>query len=401
VDNLNLDFPFCGDLRRDNAIRPLVKQAVKFVVDRIGAPNLEAVILTGSLARGEGSVLLTDGPARLLGDMEFLVILRAPFDWPETRRKCVQLSREGTEGIGRNGSLAKIEYQPAGVVYLQRNIRPSIFAYDLFRYGNVIGGRRDILKEIRTFDTEKIPKEDALNLLMNRFVELMLLADHNQSNCGDPEALQYQLIKTILDIAGSALAFTGRHVPLYAKRKEAFRRLLASDAELQGTIPALETFEEQLEMATHCKLAPTVELLNTTDGWKQRVIPTMEWARALWLWEMRRFLRRPGAEFSELLEGYLCKESFQQRLKGWMKFYLHPLRPPGVLVPARLLRQLLHASPHALTYAAALIAAEGILERENGWERQTVALLPVRVRQGDGTVLRQINDTWSWLTRNN
>jgi len=398
VDNLNLDFRLCGDLRRDNAIRPLVKQAIEFVLNKIGASNLEAVVLTGSLARGEGSVLLRKHHARLLGDIEFLVIVRGAFDWRWARNEFAQLSRRATEGIGQNGYLAKIEFQPAGLIYLRKNIRPSIFAYELFRYGRVVSGRSDILEEIRPFGTENIPKEDALNLLMNRFVELMLLVEHNRNNSGHPEAVNYQVIKTILDLAGSALAFTGQHVPLYAKRKDAFRGLLASDTELQGTTPALETIEEQLDMATRCKLAPTVEAVGQTDGLNQRVETTLECARALWLWEMRRLLGRPKAQFKELVDGYLRQERLQQRLKGWAKFYLHPLRPVRTFFPARASRLLFQGSPQRLTYAVALMAhgEMGQVERNN-----TASFLPVPVQSTNGTMLRQVGDTWRWLIRNN
>lgn len=393
-----MEFPLCGDSERDRAIRPLVSQAVEFVVGRIGASNLDAVILTGSLARGEGSVVLSENRVRLMGDIEFIVILRGPFDWGPSRRKFDLLSRMATEEIGKSGSLAKIEYQPAGVNYLRRNIQPSIFANELSRYGKVVFGRTDILTEIRPFCTEKIPKEDALNLLMNRFIELKLLGEVQRITDGDAETHNYQFVKTILDMAGSALAFSAQHVPLYAERKEAFQRLLLSHPELRVTIPSLETFQKEVERATHCKLAPTAELLNQRDGLKRRVLTTLEWAKAFWLWEMRQLVDCPTAQFQELLEKYLRQEPFQQRLKGWVKFYIHPLRPVRTFSPARASRLLFLGSPQRLTYAAALMTHGdvGQFERNNA-----ASLLPIPVQLANGTMLHQVGDIWRWLIRNN
>ncbi len=55
---VTLDFPLCAEPRRNEAIRPVFERAVNFLLERIGEERLEAVILAGSLARGEGSVLL-------------------------------------------------------------------------------------------------------------------------------------------------------------------------------------------------------------------------------------------------------------------------------------------------------------------------------------------------------
>ncbi len=396
-ESVAVQFPFCPDPLRDQAIRPVVQRALAFLLERVGATHLEAIILTGSLARGEGSVLLRPNSFRLLGDVELLVILQPPFNWPETRRRMVELSRQATREIGKEGRLASIEYGPAGISYLQRTIRPCIFAYDLFHHGKVVWGRTDILGEIKPFGAEAIPREDAVKLIMNRMVELLIEVTP-RGNGPDSEAHAYRLVKTTLDLAGSALAFAGEYVSPYGERQKPFDALFAISPELKATIHAPKQFQEELEIATHCKLAPTVELL-FRDGLSQRVTNVLAWTKGFWLWEMRRLLGHPSGRFPELLEGYLRREPLRQHLKGWIKYLIHPLRPRGGLALFRVGRLLPRASPQTLIYAAALLACDGMVEGREDWEHCAASLLPVPPQNGD--LRYQVGELWRWLVRNN
>jgi hypothetical protein len=392
------DTLYCADPGRDEAIRPLVEQATDFVVRSVGPTRLEAVILTGSLARGEGSVLLDEHDRRLLGDLEFLVILRPPFDWPATRRRLVELGHAATRTMGKDSTQATIEYAPAGTEYFRRNIRPCIFAFDLRTHGRVLWGRDDILGEIAPFSPRAIPPTDAIELLMNRIVEQLQLR-HARKRA--PEALGYQSVKLLLDIAGSALAFTGRHTPLYADRPEAFVDLLLSRPDLRAELPDAEVFLRRLTDAAQCKLRPTTELL---DAWRSEhhTSPLARWATTLWVWEMRVLLNLPTASPTELVGRYLASEGLSERLKGWTKFWRHPLRPRNAFRPTTLALMLAGPSPRRALYAAALLAYWGTTGSSPGdWESDARRLLPTRVRPDINTTEREIVTLWSWLVRNN
>lgn len=395
-----VESPFCADPARDAAIRPVVERALDFLLERVGSGLLEAVILTGSLARGEGSVLLRPDGFRLLGDAEFLVIVRPAFDWTEARRRMVELSREATRRIGDDGRVASIEYAPAGLSYLRHAMRPCIFAHDLSRHGKVLWGRADILREVRPFGTDAIPPGDAVELIMNRIVELLMFDLAPRESAPDTLARAYHIVKTTLDLAGSALAFAGRFVSSYARRPAAFAELLAASPDLRSALPDPDVFREELQLASRCKLAPTIELL-TPAAAGERVATVLAWAKGLWLWEMRRLLRRPDGSFPELLAGYVGHEPLGQRLRGWVKLCTHPLRPQRALAPLRAGRLLSRGSPRTLVYAAALVAQAGLTEGFADWESEATSLLPVPVRSGNGTVLQQVVDVWRWLIRNN
>ncbi len=394
--------PLCADVRRDAWLRPLVRQCVQFLLHEVGSHAIEAVILTGSAARCEASVLPTAAGFRLLGDIEFLVILRSPMDWVAVRREMLELSRRATHDVGNGGCWASIEYGPAGLAYLQRNIRPCIFAYDLRTHGQVLWGRQDILSEIRPFGVEAIAPEDALNLLMNRMIELSMLA--NPARAAGVYATQdrlYHHTKVMLDLAGSALAFAGRHVPRYSERGRGFRELLAIEPALPAALLDTKPFCTALDHAVICKSEPTEARLSSPHGLAAEQ-QQVTWGCQLWLWEMQRLIGRPVTGFEDALHAYIAHEPLARRLKGWAKFLLHPLRPPDALSWPRLARLLLRASPHTLTYATALLMQAAALgEAAPDW-RQLTALSPVPLSvRNNAKAVQDIGTLWQWLVRNN
>jgi hypothetical protein len=402
MSRIRLDFPLCAEPGRDQAVRPLVERAISFVVDAAGPARIEAVILAGSLARGEGSVLRDEASFRLLGDMECLVILRDTRDWPTTRRELAGLSAHATREVGDAGRLATIEYTPAGLGYLRRAIRPSIFAYDLLHGGQVVWGRPDILREVAAFTAADIPREDALRLLMNRIVELLLVDDASPPP-GGPRTRAYHVAKVALDLAGSALAFAGHHTPRYRDRPSAFRTRLGSTADLRSALPRPGDFVEMLDWATRCKLAPSDDLL-FAQAPERRDPLVAAWAQAFWLWETRRLLGRPLADFNELIDAYLRHEPLGARLRGWAKLWLHPFRPRRTLSLSQTVRWALRSSPHQLIYGAALLAlwSKRSAGHGAGWQARAGSLFPLRRPAAtNGVTATDISDAWRWLIRTN
>jgi hypothetical protein len=383
----------------DQILRGIMSDSVALLLDSVGPDTVESVILTGSVARGEASLLPTPDGFRLLGDVEFMVIYRPTDDWSAVRRRAEELGRRATEEIGEGGRRAVIEFGAGSLEYLRRNIRPAIFSYDLVRHGKVVWGRPDILAEVAPFDTADIPPEDAVALVMNRIVELMAVRDAMRRP-GNTVDTGYHVVKVILDLAGAALAFTGRYVSSYGARRAAFESLLHAMADLRSTLPEPMRFVHDLSRAIDAKREPTPErLAGLADA--ATVARVTAWSKALWLWQMRRLLRRPSGRFPELLDGYLARERFATRIRQWAKFALHPFRPQGAFAPARAARLLFQGSPHALTYASAMLVY---------WSRtgdggapylwRAGDLLPVRRRRGPATA-HEVANVWRWLIRNN
>lgn len=385
---------YCVQPEGEAWLASLVDDAATLLLDRVGRDRVLAVVLTGSVARAEASVLRGADGLRLLGDVELLVILRSPGHFAEMRRSMVALSREATRVLGAGGRAASVEYSPADADYLRRRIRPSIFAYDLKTHGRVLWGPADLLASIVPFGADEIPREDALELALNRTLEL------SSGEGGDePDRAGYQVVKTVLDLAGSALAFSRAYVSPYASRPRAYTSLARREPELYAALGG-EAFVRELEAAARAKLAPALDLLPLRDLEVRRA-RVLEWCGALCVWEMRRMLGCPSASLVELIDAYLADEPVTGRLRGWLKYGTHPLRPPRALRPARALRLLGRGSPRRLVYAATLLARSAEHPPREEWKEYAAALLPVPGPSGNGDVLRRAADVWRWLVRNN
>lgn len=370
---VKLDFPLCADEAADAVARPAVVEAVRFLEGLRGPQAFEAVILTGSFSRGEGSVLLTNPHHRILGDVEFLVIARPPFDYPRLRREMKILGQRATKQLRTLGYDAAIEYSPAGRGYLERAIRPSVFTFDLLAHGKTVAGDPALLDAVPRFDRSAIPREDAVRLVMNRMMEIHALKLRRHL---EPLVEAYVGVKTVLDLAGSILAFEGRYLSTYRGRDEAL-----------GEVSYRAGLESDLARSVRLKLHPREEEL-LRDA--PRLDAALDRALDVWRWEMERLVG--GKDIRELLNGFLSSERMWQTVRGWIKYYTHPLRPSreGVSL-GRSLRLFFRASPQRLAYASALLAHQG--EREGA-----AYLLP---STGSGGPLPQAIELWSWLVRNN
>lgn len=399
---LATQLPLCTVPESEAWLRQKVEHSVDFLLDVVGRDALEAIILTGSTARGEASVLPVCNGFRLLGDLEFLAIVRAPFDWSQLRRQMTALSDRATQAIGASGREAVIEYGPAGRVYLQRNIRPCVFAYDLCTHGQVVWGQPDILLDIAPFTVGEIPPEDALNLLMNRLIERLLdgrVAPLDETHA--PFEHAYGAVKFMLEAAGSALAGAGGHVSLYRERGRGFDTLWHTEPTLADAFSDVALFRHWLQAAIACKLAPSAQRLADLH----QALPLAQcaqWGRELWLWQMRRWLG-DAPDFDAALATYMRRESVVSRFKGWAKFFRHPLRPQGAWSWWHLARLLPRSSPHTLTYAAAMLLLDGLTQAGGPGGAQPVrALLPVRCETlNHGELVDAVGELWTWLIRNN
>ena len=382
---------YCASPMADAWLRTRVDAARDFVTRAVGRTQLEGLILTGSLARGEGSVAALGERLTLLGDIEFLLIVKPQPRWRDFRRQVGELSRRAAEAIGEGADGLSIEYTPADRSYLRERARPSMFTYDLRQHGRVLVGDPELLQEIPTVERSAIPAEDAMETLVNRGLELLALRDS-----GLPSATAgYASVKTLLDLAGSALAFGGTYESLYSRRPCAFRDLLARRDDLRQAVVSSERLAELVDDAARIKLEPTLASL-TRIGREAEPRSILQWVIDLWRWEAGQLFDRTNADLETLMGAYLAEEGGVGRFRGWVKYGWHPLRPPTVRLAPRLLPLAAKSSPRRLVYAAALHAIEGA----PGWEGRVVRILPTSSIAREG-VLRDIVGTWKWLIRNN
>jgi len=405
---MNLAFPLCREPRHEERIREALDRCVAFLTERLPRSRLVAVVLTGSFARGEGSVLPRNGSLRVLGDFEFFVVL--PSSDGTERRQFARWGREAAGLLAGAGIRADVEFGPVEVDFLRRRARPSIFVSDLRRHGKVLWGRSDVLAEIPDFEVEHIPPEDALFLLFNRTIE-QLDAHERVARLSSDALLDvlYQRVKLTLDLAGSVLAFAGVHTALYRRRPAAFARLLRETPSLGRRVPSW--FSNELARSTAAKLDPAEHLAWPPDGaglpeQRERLRTTIVSAApalaAFLHWELEQILRADG-ELAALLDAYTRTPPMAQRVREWARIVLHPMPAPLPITHGMIARLMWQSTPRAVLYAAgarAYLELAGLATDGNDFMR----LLPVaREARPQSAAARRavVVALWKWCIRNN
>jgi hypothetical protein len=412
---MNPAFPLCRQPRHEDRVRTAIAACVSLLAERVPPSVLQAVVLTGSFARGEGSVLPRDGALHVLGDLEFFVVVTEARQARSLQRCAGAWGAEASARLQRLGVRADVEFGPLEVGFFSRRARPSIFVYDLRQHGKVVWGRGDVLEGIPAFGPEAIPRLDALHLLFNRTIEQLALHERLPA-MATPDLLDaaYQRVKLTLDVAGSALAFAGMHVAQYRQRPAAFARLLAETPSLAALLPA--DVAASVREAARAKLDPTEGadwLPEGDDGarrarLRQAVLDAAPATAGLLTWELMALLGAPGAgapSLTGLLERYVASPPVSRRVRDWAKAILHPLPPPLPLAPGAVARLAWASTPRALLYAAgalAYLAMAGRVEQAvvNAFLERALPLAPAARPRRAAAQRQAIVALWTWCVRN-
>ena len=304
----------------DEAICGVVRQVC---LEAYGAA-VRAVVLTGSLARGEASIRRTPDRAHVLGDAEFFLVLRDGETLPGVARSKA-MGRSATARLAAAGVECEIDLATVHGAYFASR-QPAIFAYELRVCGKVIWGE-NVLRLIPAFSSEQIPREDGLRILCNRGIELLGALAREEEGGG---AAGYAAAKLYLDMATSLLLFLGAYAPGYKARRTALAKLVGDGGGRDWPFEA-EEFSGRVARCTEWKLSG--------------MCPAGEWnfcaeaaahAAALWRWELARM----GAPVTGRLRGWM----YVLRAMGWHRSWRYWPRW------ARMART---GSPRAWIYAVA------------------------------------------------
>lgn len=408
---MSLAFPLSREPRHDERLRSALACCVDVILRRAPRERLAAVVLSGSFARGEGTVWAAGPHLRVLGDLEFFVVFEREADARRGARPLAAAAVEAGQRLAAERVTAGVEFGPVSRRFLAHRARPAIFVFDLREHGKVVWGDGDVLARLPRFGPEAIPPEDALGLLFNRLTEQVAAWDRlARAEPDELVDLAYQRAKLVLDLAGSALAFGGRHCPAYAERPRAFARLVAETPSLQAALPP--RFAAELRWAAQVKRDPVSALAAPADGQAEEyrdrlrtqfraLVPAV---RAVLGWELAlaRGERDGAASLADLLAWYATSRPLARRLRDAVKFALTPGPPPVPLAPARALRLFARATPRALLYRAAALAYLAL-----GHDRTPVPdlgrLLPVRPGpwwSDPAAQRRALVALWTWAVRN-
>lgn len=311
--------------------------------------RLRALVLTGSLARDEGTFVKDDSGCQLLGDAEFLLLLEGRAALP-TRGALGALARQAEDSVQRCGLGAKISLTAGRLDYL-RKLPPSIFAYELRHCGQTLVGPRETLSLIPDFPRGDIPREDAWRLLANRLVELLEGVDEIlEAQPVLSPALHYRTVKLYLDMATSLLVFVGGYAPTYAERAATLRTLLASPRPARLPFD-FARFAADVIRCTDWKLGAAEAGDDVSRAFWARAV---DYAHALWRWELAHLVECHDPVSNETLMDLRRRgQPFGERLRGWAHVVRQGGWRDGPSQWPRWARGALRTSPRYAVYAAA------------------------------------------------
>jgi len=275
-----------------------------------------AIVLTGSMSRGEATLKRDGASWRVLGDATFLVI----FDGP-VRLRVVALEREIERSLLARGITCKIVVVTSTTANL-RNMTPHIYAYELRERGVVVWGDKEALRLIPRFTASEIPGEDGWWLLCNRMIEQLQSAAEADSFDDDCMAVRYRIAKLYLAMAACYLLAIGQYAPSYRDRAARLQKLAASDDAPPAPIP-LERLSRFVSQCTELKLqGETVGAPNQFPQWRDAVLD----AEVLWRWTLGRILGlNPSFSRTDLLAAVAARQPIFARTKGWVRAaYVRP-----------------------------------------------------------------------------
>jgi hypothetical protein len=336
-----------GESKTVELTEAICREVIQACTQEFGG-QLRAIVLTGSMARAEATFRNGADGWRVLGDAEFLLILHDRSELPRSAQFSALSGRIKSNLSERHGISCSIDLSGAGRAYL-RKMRPHIFGYELRKCGKVIWGDTNILQDIPAFEPSEIPLEDGWRLLCNRMIEqLGAEAESIRHAENGLERLQYQTVKSYLDMATSLLLFAGYYAPSYEERANNLI-LLAGSSARDWPFP-MDKFAGLVAETTRWKIGSAQESPSELRILQELAIP---YVIKLWRWELARLTgTESGARNGILMRCWMKRQSPIQRLRGWA----HILRVEGWLGSwrswPRWARLAARGSPRYCVYAA-------------------------------------------------
>jgi hypothetical protein len=311
------------------------------------------LILTGSVARGEGTLLPDhDCGRRWLSDLEFQVVsadhcgreteLDAALKQLEVRISSAPESRARNLRVGFSNIRAS---------QISR-LRPAIFSREMLEHGKLLWGQPSAIALPHWWcrGNLDIPRSDALRLLQNRIVQK--IAARSSSIQGSPagdNTARYLLSKFWIDLATSLSIFVGRYNTSYQGRRDSMTEYFASPEQPFGEMGRLLAF--RLSTAVDIKLGRASAPLCSEQSFDEAAAA----AAAVWNWETNQLInssRSPSGWFS-IFERLRQTESHIQRIRDWGRFIVR--RTYTGSLPATVSAALRSGSLASAIYGAACV----------------------------------------------
>jgi hypothetical protein len=277
-----------------------------------------ALILTGSVARGEGALIADPANgSRWLSDLEFQVLIPDGRSVPE--RAIGDALRDTQQAINSTPTNQerglRVGFNALRVSQLRR-LRPAIFSREMLEHGKLVLGDATALSAPPWWRDGRIdiPCLDAFRLLNNRIVQ-KLDARLRYEAGGDGDLLPaYTLQKFWIEMATSLSVFLGCYRTSYRERRTALSDCLASQPELFGELGRL--IVTRLSTSIDVKLGRCAPPRCSDERFDEAAYA----AASVWNWEASRLLGcPPDGDWRSIPKRFRWAQPYTQSLRDWAR----------------------------------------------------------------------------------
>ena len=280
--------------------------AVAEEIDSLRLPKLHSVVLGGGYGRGEGGVRHTPSGGKLYNDLDFFVFAdeAAPHEAQKIDRELKNLSGKWEKQLG-----IAVDFGPAKNLSALKAVSHTLMFQELLRGWLPVWGQADLDQWIEPLDAAKIPYSEAVRLLLNRGMGLLLAGNYLKENRDDADFIVRNMNKAYLGGGDALLIAAGKYCWRGPDRVSAFQEYIRT-ANLSGEYAVL------YEKAFHWKQEPEVVMPADPAGAWQK-------CRGFYLDSVALCAGlAPGADSSAVIAGLRRRADKERSVKNALRWLL-------------------------------------------------------------------------------
>jgi hypothetical protein len=315
-------FPLCPEEALESESVRDLEQIVQGTVDAIAQYPVVGLILTGSVARGEGTMVLDRGGiSRWLSDIEFQVVLDGDQSVHLNEVDATLNSLQRAINIDPLNFRRGIKVSFTSILADQiARLRPSIFAREMLEHGKLVWGQPERVQVPIWWreGRKEIPYLDAFRLLSNRIIQQVDARFRWQYSDESATQAPYTLSKFWIELVTSLSVFIGCYRTSYRERQRAVEDYFKSNADVLGN--ATQLLIDRLRQAMLVKFGRTTALPCSEKEFRDSAYV----AGLVWELEVHRMLGDSRVsinadEPSKIVTALKRLEPHAQRARDWAR----------------------------------------------------------------------------------
>jgi len=218
MEEINLNFRMARSDGNDRILRAICMEALNYFFEHIDANKIKCILLTGSVANGEGTVIRCI-PSMITSDFDFVIYLDFVY-FVKNRAYFEKLSKKISLKLVERGINTHVEFLPSLSILraIAHFTMPNIYEYEFAFASNCVFGKIPSFKKVI-----RPSKEDALELVFTVVSDLVFSKSRNISKTEE----SYIYAKRALTLLNSILIFHGFFAETYEKRMKIAKKYMS------------------------------------------------------------------------------------------------------------------------------------------------------------------------------